>query len=294
MTTDKSPVTVLGLGPMGSALARAFLDHGHPTTVWNRTAARADPLVARGARRAATVADAAGPLVVVSLIDYAATDAVLEPALTDLKHSTVVNLTADTPQRARAMATAMAAHGIDYLDGSIMTPVETIGGAEALVLYSGPAGTYQRHRDTLTSIGGTGTYLGVDPGRAAAFDVSLLDLFWTTMSGYVHALALARSQGITGPDLAPYARGIVGLMPGIIDEFAGHADRREYPGEDATLASAAAGMDHVIQASEAAGLDTGALTAARAVAQRAIDDGHGAGGFSRLIETFAQRAGGVR
>jgi 3-hydroxyisobutyrate dehydrogenase-like beta-hydroxyacid dehydrogenase len=109
-------------------------------------AARADPLVARGARRAATVADAAGPLVVVSLIDYAAVESVLEPARTELKSSTVVNLTADTPQGARAMAAAMAAHGVDYLDGSVMTPVESIGGPEALVLYSGPADTHRQHR----------------------------------------------------------------------------------------------------------------------------------------------------
>lgn len=49
MTHDSpAPVTVLGLGPMGQALAGAFLGKGHSTTVWNRTAARGDALVARG------------------------------------------------------------------------------------------------------------------------------------------------------------------------------------------------------------------------------------------------------
>lgn len=36
-----APVTVLGLGPMGRALASAFLAAGHPVTVWNRTPGRA-------------------------------------------------------------------------------------------------------------------------------------------------------------------------------------------------------------------------------------------------------------
>ncbi|MER5301781.1 NAD(P)-binding domain-containing protein [Streptomyces lasiicapitis] len=36
--TDAQPaVTVIGLGEMGFTLASAFLDGGHPTTVWNRT-----------------------------------------------------------------------------------------------------------------------------------------------------------------------------------------------------------------------------------------------------------------
>src|ERR1700754_1265589 len=55
--TDKA-VTVLGLGAMGSALARAFIAAGHPTTVWNRAPEKAAALVAAGAARADTAATA--------------------------------------------------------------------------------------------------------------------------------------------------------------------------------------------------------------------------------------------
>ncbi|CAM5598147.1 6-phosphogluconate dehydrogenase OS=Streptomyces antimycoticus OX=68175 GN=SSPO_095210 PE=3 SV=1 [Streptomyces antimycoticus] len=47
--SEHSAVTVLGLGPMGRALAGAFLDAGLRTTVWNRTAGRDGELVERGA-----------------------------------------------------------------------------------------------------------------------------------------------------------------------------------------------------------------------------------------------------
>jgi prephenate dehydrogenase len=40
-------VTVLGLGPMGQAFSRAVLDANHRTTVWNRTAAKAEELRSR-------------------------------------------------------------------------------------------------------------------------------------------------------------------------------------------------------------------------------------------------------
>ncbi len=48
-TDRSSAVTVLGLGPMGRALATAFLEAGLRTTVWNRTPGRDADLVAKGA-----------------------------------------------------------------------------------------------------------------------------------------------------------------------------------------------------------------------------------------------------
>ncbi|MEU8378423.1 NAD(P)-binding domain-containing protein [Streptosporangium sp. NPDC048865] len=291
MTHDHpTPVTVLGLGPMGRALAGAFLDNGHPTTVWNRTAARADALVALGAAHAATPADAvaASPLTIVCVIDYDAVRAIVDPAAEALKGRTLVNLTADTPERARRMAAWAAEHGIGYLDGAIMTPTPTIGGPEAVVLYSGPEEVHQAHRRTLASLGGTSTYLGADPGRAAAHDVALLDLFWTSVSGLVHAFALAAAENIAARDLAPLAKGIGALLPEIVDEFAEHLESGDHPGDESTVLSAAASMEHIIHASRARGIDAGVLSAAHAVARRAVDSGRGGESFSRLVEVLGE------
>ncbi|WP_415950540.1 NAD(P)-dependent oxidoreductase [Streptomyces sp. KLOTTS4A1] len=54
----REQVAFLGLGRMGAPMATRLLGAGHPLTVWNRTPARADPLVAKGARLAASPADA--------------------------------------------------------------------------------------------------------------------------------------------------------------------------------------------------------------------------------------------
>ncbi|GGL57705.1 NAD(P)-dependent oxidoreductase [Planomonospora parontospora] len=292
MTDDRSPVTVLGLGPMGRALAEAFLDRGHPTTVWNRTASRAEALAARGATAAATAAEAvaASPLTVVCVLDYDAVEAITGPAAGELKGRALVNLTADTPERARRTASWAAAHGIDYLDGAIMTPAATIGGPEAVVLYSGPEEVYRTHLPTLSGLGGTAAYLGADPGRAAAHDVALLDLFWTSMSGLVHAFALASAEGVGAADLAPFAKGIGALLPAIVDEFAGHVDSGRHPGDESTIVSAAASLEHIVHTARARDLDTGVLDAALAVARRAIDAGHGSDSFSRLAEVLGTRA----
>ena len=54
-----STVAIIGLGEMGSRMARRLLDAGHELVVWNRTRARADELAARGAELAVSPADAA-------------------------------------------------------------------------------------------------------------------------------------------------------------------------------------------------------------------------------------------
>lgn len=124
-------VTVIGLGPMGRALAGAFLDAGVRTTVWNRTPGRDRELVDRGAVSASSAEEAvaASALTVVCVVNYDAVDAILrrDAVAGALKGRTVVNLTADTPGRARDAGAWAAEHGVRYLDGAIMTPTVTIG-----------------------------------------------------------------------------------------------------------------------------------------------------------------------
>ena len=67
----------LGLGAMGHAMARRLLNAGHGITVYNRTASKADNLVADGASFARTPADAArnAEIVFSMLFDDATTHA---------------------------------------------------------------------------------------------------------------------------------------------------------------------------------------------------------------------------
>ena len=124
--------------------------------------------------------------------------------------------------------------------------------------------------------------LGADPGRASAFDIALLDVFATSVHGIVHGFALASAEGITAGELAPFAVGIGSLLPEMITRFAEQIDAGEYPGERSTIASAQAGLRHVRNAARQHNLDVGALTAALAAIDQAIDRGHGDQGLSRL------------
>jgi 3-hydroxyisobutyrate dehydrogenase-like beta-hydroxyacid dehydrogenase len=72
-------IAFLGLGKMGLPMARCLLEAGHQLTVWNRTLARADSLIAEGAKLAATPAEAAhaADVVLTMLFDDAANEEVL-------------------------------------------------------------------------------------------------------------------------------------------------------------------------------------------------------------------------
>ncbi|WP_416873148.1 NAD(P)-binding domain-containing protein [Kitasatospora sp. SC0581] len=291
---------MLGLGPMGRALAGALLAAGHPVTVWNRTPGRdAEPL-ALGARSAASPAEAVtgstegatgpaeagAPLALLCVRDQPAARAVLEATGAALRGRTVVNATSTAPGDARANAADAEARGYRLLNAAVLTPTPTIGRPEGTVLLSGDAEVFAAHEATLRALG-TVRHVGADPGRAAAFDAALLDLFWTTVHGCLHALALARAEGISGAELAPYAQGLPRLLPPLIDRFAQRADDRRHPGDHSSLASAEAGLAHVAHTARARGLDTSVLDAALAVTRRAVGAGHGSDGVSALVDLLA-------
>ncbi|MFK3734210.1 NAD(P)-dependent oxidoreductase [Streptomyces sp. NPDC088090] len=200
----KTPVTLLGLGAMGTALARTWLAAGHPLTVWNRTAARAEPLAAEGAAVAATAAEAvaASPLVVVCLLDDASVEAALDTAV--LTGKDVVNLTTTTPSQARARAAWAEARGARYLDGGIMAVPPTIGVPEAggYVFYSGDQALFDTHAPALAVPAAT-RYVGTDPGHAALHDVALLSAMYGMFAGTAHAFALIREEDVAPAALAP-------------------------------------------------------------------------------------------
>ncbi|KRV51120.1 dehydrogenase [Wenjunlia vitaminophila] len=292
-SNHQSAVTVLGLGPMGRALAGSFLDAGVRTTVWNRTPGRDLELVQRGAvsARSAEEAVAASGLTVVCVVNYDAADAVLRrgPVTDALKGRTVVNLTADVPDRARDTAAWAAAHGVRYLDGAIMTPATTIGTPAAVFILSGPKELHEEHRSVLEALGGTHTHLGEDIGRAAAYDIALLDVFWTAMAGYAHALAVAGAEGVTARELAPFAKGIGAILPPLFEEFAQDVDSGSFSGELNPITSAVSSMAHIVHASEAHGIDAGVMRAAEGLARRTIALGHGTDGFIRIAEVLGRR-----
>jgi 3-hydroxyisobutyrate dehydrogenase-like beta-hydroxyacid dehydrogenase len=169
-----------------------------------------------------------------------------------------------------------------------MSPTPSIGTPTAVVCYAGPAELHRELRPVLDALGGTQVHLGEEVGRAAAYDIALLDLFWTAMAGYAHAMAIARAEGITARELLPFAKGIGAILPPIFEQGAADMDSGSFSGEGNPMTSAVASMAHIVHLSEQHGIDAGVMRAAEGMARRAIGLGHGADGFLRIAEVLGR------
>ncbi|MDX3428667.1 NAD(P)-binding domain-containing protein [Streptomyces sp. ME01-18a] len=288
-TEQDDAVTVIGLGPMGRAMTRTLLTAGHPVTVWNRTAARADGVVAEGATRAATPREAVGAsgLVILSLTDYGAMYDILGSATGSLAGRTLVNLSSDTPDRTREAAAWAAGHGAAFLTGGIMAPAPMVGTEASYVYYSGPGDVMERRRAVLAPLG-TPRYLGEDPGLAQMMYQAQLTVFLTALSALMHATAMLGTAGMKAEESLPELLSTADTLSGILragDERPGAAlDAGEHPGDLSTVTMMGATADHIVETSASLGLDPALPLAVQSHYRHAIKDGHGNDNWTRIID----------
>ncbi|WP_016700187.1 NAD(P)-dependent oxidoreductase [Actinoalloteichus spitiensis] len=280
-----APVTLIGLGPMGRAMVRSLLRAGHPVTVWNRTASRADELVAEGAALAASPAEAlaASEVVVLSLTDYQAMYDVLEPATSALAGRTLVNLSSDTPQVTREAARWAEGHGARFVTGGVMVPAVMVGTDACYVYYSGDRAVVERHEPTLAAIGEP-RYVGPDPAAAQLFYQAQLAVFLTALAGLLQGTAMVRSAGVSAADFVPQAFGTLTQIPAMVAGTDEELDSGSYPGDQATATMMGATADHIVRTSAALGLDLALPGAVHSLYERAIAAGHGGDNWTSLFE----------
>ena len=291
---SRSPVTVLGLGAMGRALAGAFLNNGHPTTVWNRTEGKSAELAGRGATVATTVADAiaASPIVVICVLDYDAVNDVLRvfgasgipgPPAGILAGRTLVNLTNGTPRQAHEMARWAATHGADYLDGGIMAVPPMIGSPASLVLYSGSPEVFTAHERTLAALG-TSTHLGADVGRASLYDIALLSAMYGMFGGFLHAVAMVNSEKVPATEFTPLVVSWLTAMITTLPAMAKAVDSGDHSAADSNLRMQALAYVNLLEASRDQGVSTELMEPMRALLNRAVTANRGDGDLSGLID----------
>lgn len=286
-------VTVIGLGPMGLALAGTLLDHGHAVTVWNRTPQKADSLVTKGARRAETVAEAvsASPVTVMCLKDYATMYEVFDPAGDAMKGRVLVNLNSGTPKEAHTAVAWATERGLAYLDGAIMVPPPLVGHPESVFLYSGSRAVFDAHRATLASMGDP-RYLGTDPGLAVLYNTALLTLMYATVNGFLHATALVGSANVPAVAFADLA--LNWFMPSVVDsvlsEQAPDLEKGNYPGGAGTLEMNLNALEHITRTCVEQGVHSDQPRLMKEIAERAIAEGYGGQNYLAVYEVFKSAA----
>jgi 3-hydroxyisobutyrate dehydrogenase-like beta-hydroxyacid dehydrogenase len=280
-------VTVVGLGPMGAALARAFMSAGLRTTVWNRTRSRAEALVPAGAYVATDLASAirAADLVVTCLRDHDTTRQLLGSLPAEaFAGRTLVVLASSTPDDARETQAWADSRGITILIGAIMVPTPLIGSPHALIIYAGREELLAQNRAALVVLAPRSEFVGDDPGSAALLDTAMLEVFFAGMTAFLHAAALVTGQGMTSSGFLPWAKEMLAILPETLSGLAEAVDAGTHPGGEDNLAMELAALSHIVGTSRDARLDSRLPELMHDLARQAVEQGHGADGWSRVVE----------
>ena len=277
----QAAISVLGMGRMGSALARALLKAGHPTTVWNRTRERTVPLAAAGAEVAASVhnAVAASEIVIVNVSDYAATQSLLRngAVAAALKGKLLIELTSGTPAGAREVQDWAGRHGIRHLDGAILATPDFIGTEAGTLLISGPAAVFEESRAVLGALGGNVQFIGEDPGLANALDSAVLALMWGALFGALQSIAVCRAEAIDIETLGRQWSATAPVIDGLVADLIKRSAAGRYAADDETLSTVAphyGAFHHLVELMAARGIDRTITDGYEAIFRRAIDAGH--------------------
>ncbi len=192
----------VGLGAMGLPMATNLLAAGYHLTVYNRTASKAEPLIAKGARRAERAGDVAHPggIVVSMLADDASVkalvtgeDALAERIAPDGIH---VSMSTVSPAITRELAAYHAARG------SVMVAAPVFGrpsSAQAKWLWictSGSADAKAKVKPILEAMGQDIFDFGDNPGAANVVKLAGNFMIAAALEAMGEAVAMMRKSGV--------------------------------------------------------------------------------------------------
>ena len=270
-------MAVLGLGAMGTAIARTLTGADVPVRAWNRSSRSLHEVVtdAAAAGRLEIVtslehAVAGTQAVVVCVRDHEAANAVLAAAAPHLDGQVVVNVSTGTPDEAVESAARAAAKGMRYVTGAVMVPTAMVGTDDCVVLYAGTAGDVAAIGPLQRALGGTADYTGREHAVPPALDLAMLDIYFAGMYAHLHATALASAHGIAPDRFLPYAQGVVETLGGSLADLTTAVTQRTWDSGEARLDMCLAFLEHIVATSHHAGIAPGLAEHVRDASARAL------------------------
>lgn len=196
-------IAFLGTGLMGTGFVTAELVRGESVTVWNRTAARAEPLAKLGARLAGDPASAVQQAVRVhlSLLDDAAVDDVIRQLLPGLRSGAVIiDHSTTAVQSTAARAERLQKLGVKFLHAPVLMGPGNARDATGMMLVAGPQAVFAEVRPELERMTGKVRYFGARPDLAAAYKLFGNMMIMFIVGGTADVFSLARAVGVDPVD----------------------------------------------------------------------------------------------
>ena len=194
-------VGYVGLGVMGSAAVHRLLAAGHDVTVWNRTRAKAEPLVEAGARWADTPREVAerSEVIFTMVTNTAAVQAVTEGPdgiIAGLRPGKVyVDMSTASPANTRALAAQVAGTGAQMLDAPVSGTAIVVDQGKASLMVGGDEATFERVRPILEAIGPKVFHVGPN-GAAVTMKIAINLSLAVQMLAFSEGVLIAEKSGI--------------------------------------------------------------------------------------------------
>lgn len=194
-------VAFLGTGLMGYPMARRLAASGLPLVAWNRHLAKAQGLVAEGAKLAESPSQAIAnaKLVVLMLADARAVEETLfSSSPPPLAGKVVLQMGTIAPWESAALAEKVVTLGGDYLEAPVLGSVPQAEKGQLTVMVGGPEPIFQQWAQFLAHFG-TPTYVG-EVGKASTLKLALNNLIAAQAAAFATSLAMVQ-KGNVNPEL---------------------------------------------------------------------------------------------
>ncbi|WP_205514058.1 NAD(P)-dependent oxidoreductase [Longitalea arenae] len=282
----KERILMMGLGAMGSVLAKLLLENGKSVTLWNRSEEKARPLKAIGGIYTPDLSEAvaANDIIIICLHDYAVTEQVLQGI--SLEGKTIVQLSTGTPQDARLMAASFEHRGAVYLDGAILATPSQMGTPHTPIFLSGNKLAWTRTEAILRILGGALSYYGEAPGIAAAWDIAALSSMFGMMIGFLNGARIVESEGLQVADLGNMVYEIAPVLAQMVKDTSDDIQQQKYDNPQSSLDICAGTFDLMVRLSAENKLDPGFAQFARQLFRKGLDAGYGQQRISALMKVL--------
>jgi 3-hydroxyisobutyrate dehydrogenase len=230
---SKPRLGFIGLGHMGSAMARRLLDAGYAVTVYDRTPARTQPVGQQGASVAETPQDLAAQcdVVMACVTDDAAQQQVMlgpDGAMSGIRDGAmIIDLSTVSPGASRRLHQAARDQSSGMLDAAVSGSVPQVEQGSLVIFVGGELETYQQCRPLLEVLGKSIFYMGPS-GMGTTMKLVVNTLLGLGMQALAEAIALGEKAGLEKGLLLHVLDQTAVLTPGQKAKLA-NVEHEQYP-----------------------------------------------------------------
>ncbi len=286
-------VGFVGLGIMGDPMCRNLMAAGHELTVYNRSREKMEPLVAAGAKGAASVAELVerSEIAITMLSGPAAVREVaggqngilfaLAPGKTYIDMSTV------SPETSREIAAAAKRKGADFLEAPVLGSRKPAAEKTLVILAGGDAAVATRVEPLLLAMGSRVVYMG-DVGAAAHMKLIINQMMGTILCVFAEAALTGLAAGLRAERMLDVIQSSAVACPAIRFKGADMLGAREFAVQF-PLRHAHKDLRLAVMAGDTAGVPTPVTAAAHQLFSIARERGFGDHDVSAVLRALTGR-----